>query len=468
MTKPTNEADGNPADQPRSFAHDQSAIKPNRPVAGRSLIFAVPLFAILITTVAVLTVNQHADAPPAMQAAFTPRSPTSVPQKTSPPRLEAEPTIRVNVTPGGVDSFQLEVRGSYELVSFDSEQTPFDNPPRGVINVDATKSGLRLGPRQLNVARLEIRPEQSPSIRVNGHLYRGRVRLFRRTDGKVSAVNILPIEDYLASVVDSEMPAKFPAAARQAQAIVARTYALYQIEHGDPNAVYDLLSSQRSQKYLGVEYLDRSGRRLAGESPSSRRAVASTQGLVCERHGKMFCTYYSAVCGGQTTNGQAVFKDAIDVVRSVPCEWCRESPHYRWTAEISREEFQKRVLDQKFDRSRQFRIRAVKEHGLSEEGGIPEFEIDDGKVHQTISGIQLREKLPTGTLASPHFRIELDSQKVRFEGRGHGHGVGFCQWGAKGQAESGRSDRDIVRYYYPGAQIAKLNYSSRMSHEIKN
>jgi len=92
------------------------------------------------------------------------------------------------------------------------------------------------------------------------------MRLFRRTDGKVSAVNVLPIEEYLASVVDSEMPSKFPEAARQAQAIVARTYALYQIEHADPKAVFDLMSSQRSQKYLGVEY-----RKQFGPSYSRRK-----------------------------------------------------------------------------------------------------------------------------------------------------------------------------------------------------
>lgn len=471
MTKLTNKADGNPADQPCSLNAEQQIAneKRARPAGAGISIVAVPLFVLLVTMAAFQTVNERADTPPAMQAVFTSGLRTTAPApsvSSSPKPVEEQPNVRVNLTPGGVDSFQLEVRGPYELVSFDSEQTEYDDPPRGKIQVDATSSGLRLGSRQFASSRLEIRPEQSPTVRVNGHLYRGRLRLFRRTDGKVSAVNVLPIEEYLASVVDSEMPAKFPEAARQAQAIVARTYALYQVKHADPIAMYDLLASQRSQKYLGVEYVDRSGRRLAGESDSSRRAVAATHSQVCQQQGQLFCTYYSAVCGGRTTDGQCVFKDAIETVRSVPCEWCRESPHYRWTAEMSREEFHKRVFDQKPGHSRRS-IRAVNERVQDGDGRIPLFEIHDGARRQAFSGIELREKLPIGTLASPHFRIELNSDRVKFEGRGHGHGVGFCQWGAKGQADAGRNARDIVLYYYPGAEIAKLNYSSILNHAQK-
>jgi stage II sporulation protein D len=470
VTKRTNEADGNPADQPRSsLVGDRIATGGNDRRAGQNrALFAVPILVLIVTAIAIRTVNERADTPPRLQTVFTSRSTNVAPPVKSPERVEEEPVVRVNVTPGGVDSFQLEVRGPYELVSFDSHQTLFKDPPRGAVKVDANAAGLRLGARQFKVSRLEIRPTQSPAVRVNGHLYRGHVRLFRRSDGKVSAVNVLPIEEYLASVVDSEMPAKFPEAARQAQAIVARTYALYQKEHADPNAVYDLLSSQRSQKYLGVEYLDRSGRRLAGESASSRRAVALTEGLVCKRHDELFCTYYSAVCGGRTTDGRFVFKDASEVLRSVPCEWCRDSPHYRWTAEVSREEFQRRVFNQNTGHDRQSTIRVVSERAKPSEGRITEFEFDDGKRRQILSGIDLRERLPIGTLASPHFKIQLGSQVVKFEGRGHGHGVGFCQWGAKGQAESGKKDRDIVCYYYPGAEIVKLNYSSTIHHEIKD
>ncbi|WP_157606177.1 SpoIID/LytB domain-containing protein [Schlesneria paludicola] len=368
-----------------------------------------------------------------------------------------EPAIRVNVTPGGADSFQLEVRGHYRMVSLSDDEKPQANFDSGSVKVTPTKHGLKCGTHEYACRQLEIIPSQSPAIRVNGHLYRGVVRLYRRTDGKVSAVNVLPVEEYLASVVDSEMPAKFPGEARKAQAVVARTYALYQAQQADSLAVYDLLSSQRSQKYLGVEYRDATGRRLAGESESSRRAVASTRGVVCQSGGKLFCTYYSAVCGGRTVEGKLVFKDAIDCLAPVDCEWCRESPHFRWTAEIDRTAFQKRALEP-VSRGALSDIRSIHQPVEVGRGSIPRFEIHHGTRVATVTGIDLRERMPTGLLASPHFRIDLEPSRVTFTGRGHGHGVGFCQWGAKGQADSGRPYDQIVLHYYPGAELVTLDY----------
>ena len=92
------------------------------------------------------------------------------------------------------------------------------------------------------------------------------------------------------------------------------------------------------------------------------------------------------------------------------------------------------------------------------QGSISQFVISDGTQRPSVSGIELRERLPAGTLFSPHFRIKLEKDRVVFEGQGHGHGVGFCQWGAKGQAEAGRSSLEIIRHYYPGTEITDLNY----------
>ena len=284
------------------------------------------------------------------------------------------------------------------------------------------------------------------------------MRLFRRTDGKVSAVNVLPIEEYLASVVDSEMPARFPQAARRAQAIVARTYALYQAQHADPKSVFDLLSSQRSQKYLGFEYVDSAGRRLAGESESSRTVIKETRGTVCTWKNELFCTYYSAVCGGCTTDGRELFKDANESLRPVPCEWCRDSPSYRWTTSMPREEFEKRAGVPVVGGRNSVAISAIYQISEPGQGVISRFELERGGHRDPVNGVELRDRLPAGTLYSPHFRMSFDKDRVVFEGRGHGHGAGFCQWGAKGQAEAGRNTDDIVRYYYPGADLTQIGY----------
>ena len=455
MTEFTNEADSNPAVQPRSVF----CIPTKPPLRGDSWLITIPILALSMAIgVLLIAPEPSRDPPPALQA-LSRKAAASRPAAKTVRRPEPEPIVRVNVTPGGEDSFSLAVQGVYRLQQFDQQQEPLPTKPdSGKLIVTSTKKGLKIGSREYSTSGLEIIPDRSPAIRVNGHLYRGRMRLFRRTDGKVSAVNVLPIEEYLASVVDSEMPARFPVEARKAQAIVARTYALYQISQADPKAVFDLLSSQRSQKYLGVEYLDESGRRLAGESAASRQLVTATRGIVCQHRGSLFCTYYSAVCGGQTTDGRAVFKDAIEVVKSVPCNWCRESPHYRWTTEISRDEFARRTLGSATPNAQRSHIRAISQRIGPDGGAISRFDIESGERPVSLTGIELRERLPTGLLLSPHFVLRVEQHRVIFEGRGHGHGVGFCQWGAKGQADAGRPFDEIIRHYYPGAELATLPY----------
>ena len=75
-----------------------------------------------------------------------------------------------------------------------------------------------------------------------------------------------------------------------------------------------------------------------------------------------------------------------------------------------------------------------------------------------VTGVELRERLAAGTLRSPHFALKLDKDEVHAEGRGHGHGVGFCQWGARGQGLAGKTAYEIVRHYYPGAELIAVDY----------
>ena len=413
----------------------------------------VPVALVLVGTVFALRFEPPRTHPPDMQIG-TRASVVAAAKRLAAPRpstgaASSSSLIRVNVTPGGDDSFQLAVTGAYSIREMDSTRELSKGDGLPTLKVEPTKNGLKIGRTTFATTRLEVVPKTQPAIRVNGHLYRGIVRLFRRTDGKVSAVNVLPVEEYLASVVDSEMPASFPEAARQAQAIVARTYALYQKEHADRASVYDLFASQRSQKYLGVDYTDASGRRLAGESESSRRAVADTRGIVCQHRGHLFCTYYSACCGGQTTNGRELFADAAPILMSVPCEWCRESSYYRWSADVGKQAFLEELQDLKPLST----LVSIQQTAGPAGGVISRFRIGDGQQSLAVSGVELRDRLPAGTLRSPHFSLTLKRDVVRVEGRGHGHGVGFCQWGANGQARAGKSCFDIVRHYYPGAEL---------------
>ncbi|MBS0202691.1 MAG: SpoIID/LytB domain-containing protein [Planctomycetes bacterium] len=419
---------------------------------GKSLGVWLALTALMICAAFVFKVDSRNDTPPMQVKSPLPTRPVKkVKSVESPPvDLSVSPLIRVNVTPGGSDSLNLEIRGPYSIRLVGSSKELSKGTELKTVKVQSTATGLKLGKSTFSTTRLEIVPGKSPAVRINDHLYRGTVRLFRRTDGQVSAVNVLPLEEYLASVVDSEMPAAFPPAARQAQAIVSRTYALYQMAHADPAAVFDLYSSQRSQKYLGVEYTD-SGRRLAGESESSRKAVADTRGVVCAHRGQLFSTYYSATCGGQTTTGTEIFPDAAPVIKSVPCDWCRDSEYFRWTAQVERRDFLKKTQPT----GSLSTLTSIQQTAGPGGGVISRFRLTDGKKSADVTGVQLRDQL---ALRSPHFTLTMQKDQIHAAGRGHGHGVGLCQWGARGQAQAGKTAYEIVRHYYPGAELVVIDY----------
>jgi stage II sporulation protein D len=379
-------------------------------------------------------------------------------KKTEPARslpAEAMPLIRVELLADPARAISIEVAESFVVRPVGSEKVIYKSGPIGPTTVSASAAGIKLGKRELASSQIEIAPAKSPAVWVEGHQYRGVVRIHRQESGTVTAVNVLALEEYVASVVDSEMPAAFPDEARKAQAIVARTYALYQKQSAERASIADLAASTKSQKYLGYQYRE-GGKLLAGESEAGRKIAAATRGKVCHYRGKIFCTYYCAVCGGSTVKGSEVFSDAAAPLASVKCDFCREARLYRWTAEISKADMQKELepwLREKGQKPGALQtVSLVKSNAPG--GTIPEFDVRAGRQSLRISGSDLRVLLSGRGIYSPRFTIAERGQIFEIKGRGHGHGVGLCQWGARGQALEGRTCEQILDYYYPGATIA--------------
>jgi stage II sporulation protein D len=155
------------------------------------------------------------------------------------------------------------------------------------------------------------------SLAVGGHTYRGSLRV---TGGKsVRVVNVVGLEAYLGSVVPREMPDRWPAAALEAQAVVARSYALTHLQRGRD---FDLYPDTRSQVYGGV----------AAESPPAREAVAATSGQVVLYNGQVASTFFFSSSGGKTANVQDVWYSAepMPYLVSVPDPYDTLSPYHNW------------------------------------------------------------------------------------------------------------------------------------------
>ncbi|MCA9039864.1 MAG: SpoIID/LytB domain-containing protein [Planctomycetaceae bacterium] len=364
------------------------------------------------------------------------------------------PEMRVSLTNSSRNSFRFACSQPFEIYleeasSPQQRMEPFPDE----VTVEATTNplGIQIGAETFPGKLIRLKTSASPDFWVNDHQYRGEIWFHRLDSGRLLAVNHVPLEEYLGSVVDSEMPATFPDNARKAQAIIARTYALYRRQETADEPYFDLYASTLSQQYLGFQYRTNGGRRLAGESKISRRLARETAGQVCLYEGKLFSTYYSAVCGGKTTEGSILFPDAVPLLQPVPCEYCAAAELYKWERRWS--------IRQASDYlSREFSRRGIRfgeltkcENVSPEPGPAARFRFEDGRISQTLTGQQIRNLFPD--LPSPTFKLELTDEQLHFLGAGHGHGVGLCQWGARGMAIEEKTVEDILNHYYPGVTI---------------
>ena len=363
------------------------------------------------------------------------------------------PFVRVNLTPSPLTDLTISIDGPFRVLAPGSAKILAQSVSVKDKIVSAEGNGIRVGDEVFPISQIEIVTARSPSIWVGRNQYRGSIRIFRRSGGRLIAVNLLPMEEYLASVVNSEMPATFPDEAREAQSIAARTYVLSQMK-GHPQ--FDVYATSRSQRYLGYQYLNDEGRRLAGETQGSRDIAARTAGIVCTWEGKVFTTYYTAVCGGRTTQGRTIFKDAVPAIASVECDWCREADRYRWTSTLPVDRMSNSLEEHFAGLNEEFGQLKSLQPSFGDAGDLPFYMVSDGIRTKKIAGTELRHSLPIGTLSSPRFTAEIDATEVRFSGAGHGHGVGFCQWGSRGLALAGRSALQILQYYYPGSATVRL------------
>jgi len=255
-----------------------------------------------------------------------------------------------------------------------------------------------------------------------------------------------PLEQYVCGIVAREMPASWPAAALQAQAIASRTYFLQRSATARP---YDASSPNPNQPNAGAQL----------ELPAATAAVDATAGKILRFGPSIASTVYSACCGGRTESSVNAW-GVLDApyLPSIVCPWCMPSPDYFWSRTVGTD-----VV------TRTFSSVAATATGPPAFGMLQNIDIGS-----TDTSGRARDFLLAGTIGSIHilapaFRQRLGTRVIRsllihrissapqgftIEGAGYGHGVGLCQWGAKGMGLAGHSTADILAFYFPGTTIS--------------
>ncbi|GIW34442.1 SpoIID/LytB domain-containing protein [Meiothermus sp.] len=253
--------------------------------------------------------------------------------------------------------------------------------------------------------------------------------------GRVLFINRVWLEDYLMGVVPSEVPASFPDAVLQAQAILARTFALYRL---NPQGLYDLCATERCQVYLGRSV----------ETPRHTSAIYATRSLIVSFNQKPITAVYHSDSGGYTAASAEVWGSSVPYLVSRPDPFA-QSPSSTWSRTLSPAAIARSLASQGIqvgavqtiapllvsESGRPLRLRVV--------GSSRSVELDGPQSTRLLRGLGL-----------PSTRVRIDGWQVF--GQGNGHGVGMSQWGARGLALQGWDFRQILGYYYPGTFLSSF------------
>ncbi len=359
---------------------------------------------------------------------------------------EGVPAIRVALS-RNADSLSIALSSPYAIQNAATSKVVSQGASLPRTRVTCTASMFVLGPTRIKSDHIIIIPKNDGSLTVNNRQYRGTLHLWAK-EGKLTAVNHVNLEHYLASVVPSEMKMSWPDAALQAQAVAARTYALWRMQQpAARKRTWDLTSGPDSQVYRGLDK----------ESKKSRKIVTDTAGIVLTYEGKIFPTYYHSTCGGFTADAHVVFGgEEIPCLTGVPCGNCQHSPVYEWTFFLTQEELQK----------------IVKKAGTQNVGKIKEIErvepdgserpqqvvLHGEKADCRLQTPRFRKLVGTSRMKSTAFRVEKLGDSFKILGSGWGHGVGMCQWGAAGMADPqfGFTAQEILQHYYQDSELQRL------------
>lgn len=335
---------------------------------------------------------------------------------------------------------RLKIDGDYSIKALPSTREM--KKGRGIhLPITATQRGVKIGDQEWLVQGFRIEPSDDRDLYLDGRRFRGNMDILKdATAGPLIAINNVNIEDYLYGVLPHEVAHWWPTEALKAQAIAARTYALYQSKVS-ASQLFDVRSNTFSQVYGGSTV----------ERFRANQAVDATKGMVLNYQSEIFPAYFHASCGGKTAAAKELWKiDLVPLRGSVACRYCWFSPHYDWSTKIPLAELEEitkkngRILGQIL------KIEAVTQ---TPSGRVGSLRISGNLGEAVLAAKDFRVWVGGNRIRSAFFSARVYDDIAEFHGRGWGHGVGLCQWGTLGQALIGRNHRDILKFYYPESVI---------------
>jgi len=288
-----------------------------------------------------------------------------------------------------------------------------------------------------------------PLVGLNGKLYRGSLLLkpsvTLNADGSekntsIAVINIVRIEDYLLSVVPSEVPSSWPQEALKAQAIAARSYVVANLNKHKADG-YDVKDTVEDQVYRGV----------VSENDDTNVACAGTCGLVLKQNAQVISAFFHSTSGGSTELSENVWGKPLPYLKSVP-DFDDQAPLFTWQRSFTVNQLNKLLG---LDADQLSALFVVGRHKSSAQRVKHLLAVGNSSA-RVLTGTEVRKLL---NLPSTQFSVLQSDGAYVFSGRGFGHGLGMSQWGAKALADKGYNAGQILSYYYKDVTIESMGAS---------
>ena len=354
--------------------------------------------------------------------------------------LELRVAIQENVS-------QVRIGSSVNATITDATTNQTLGEIQGMNGFTATRGGRGIALNKFSAPRIAINPKDPNGVVwIGDRWYRGRT-VITPSGGGLSAINYVDLESYLYSVLGGEMNGNWPQEALKAQAVAARSYALYR-RNRDGNSNFDLCDTARCQVYRGVQ----------DESTGTQTAVNATAGQVLTYNGTIIEALFHSSSGGHTENVEDVWGTRVPYLRAVQ-DYDQTAPVYSWNKIISRNELGNIVgLGP---------ITAVNPVGQPTAGGsYHQLEFISSGSRKRVTTENLRNSLNLRsakitivpqTITTKSSNKDQTTTSFVIQGKGFGHGLGMSQYGAKGMAEQGIDYRKIVLHFFQNTKLAKID-----------
>lgn len=294
---------------------------------------------------------------------------------------------------------------------------------------------------------LPIIIESSSFIAVNKTFYRGNIIINLSSNNNLNVINEITVEDYLKGILAKEASSSWNIEVLKVQAIISRSYVLKNLSRHSKDG-FDVCSTVHCQVYGGA----------SAENKKCNEAVVQTDSEVVVYDNEIAQTVFHDSCGGWTEDPKYVWQwnKTPAYLKGRKDKYCKNSPRQNWSCTISKQTIKDKLTKAGYKTGT---IKNIKASGNTPGHAKEKIIIKHSDGTLTLNSYKFRLAVDSWLIKSTMINsIKKQNENFVFKGKGWGHKVGLCQWGAKEMADKGFSYKKILEFYYPDTKIGKVKY----------